>query len=81
MKDFVAAWTKVMNADRFDVAAQPAARRRVVSFLLAKIKRRPGIPGRFYRSIRASGMIGRYASTSPSRGRSAQSGCGMAMTL
>ena len=24
VKDFVAAWTKVMNADRFDVAAQPA---------------------------------------------------------
>lgn len=24
VKDFVAAWTKVMNADRFDIAAQPA---------------------------------------------------------
>jgi catalase-peroxidase len=24
VKDFVKAWNKVMNADRFDVAAQPA---------------------------------------------------------
>ena len=25
MKDFVAAWTKVMNLDRFDVTAKPHA--------------------------------------------------------
>ena len=24
VKDFVAAWTKVMDADRFDLASQPA---------------------------------------------------------
>jgi len=39
VKDFVAAWTKVMNADRFDLASAQR-KKRTVNLVLAPVARR-----------------------------------------